>query len=181
MARAAIITLAVVLWSFCWTCLVGHFGIFTFDQSMMFDGAWRILSGQVPFKDFIMAFGPVSFAIQALFFKIFGVTWTTMVLAAAAAVSVMRSMALLFGRERVWLVAGAGFLVGTSIQSMFGTLWIEQVAFFFCLLALQALCESLHCRTGPRLACFSLAGALSALAFFTKQNAGGATLAFIAF
>jgi hypothetical protein len=63
MTRPAAVKLAIVLWSFAWTFYLGHCGIFAFDQSMMFDGAWRILSGQAPFKDFIMAFGPVSFAI----------------------------------------------------------------------------------------------------------------------
>ena len=48
---------------------------------MIFDGGWRILSGQVPYKDFLMAFGPLTFVMQAVAFKLFGVNWTSMVIA----------------------------------------------------------------------------------------------------
>jgi hypothetical protein len=181
MSRAALVKLAVVLWSFSWTYLVGHFGIFAFDQSIMFDGGWRILSGQVPFKDFIMAFGPLSFTVQALFFKLFGVNWTSMVLSAAflgagAALSVMRIMSLLFGKKRIWLIGLSGFLVGTSFQAMFGTLFMEQVGFFACLLGIQAICESVHSHTRHRFFYFALGGILSVLAFLSKQNVGVLTL-----
>jgi 4-amino-4-deoxy-L-arabinose transferase-like glycosyltransferase len=173
----AVVTIGVVLCSFTWTCIVGHFGLYAFDQSMMFDGGWRILSGQVPFKDFIMAFGPLSFAVQALFFKLFGVSWTSMVLAAAfagaiAAVSVMRTMGLLFGKERVWLIGLSGLLVGTSFQSMFGTLWIEQVGFLACLLGIQMICESIQITGRLRFLYLGLAGSLAVMAFLAKQNVG---------
>jgi 4-amino-4-deoxy-L-arabinose transferase-like glycosyltransferase len=173
----ALVRIAVVLISFIWTYIVGHFGLYAFDQSMMFDGGWRILCGQVPFKDFIMAFGPLSFTVQALFFKLFGVNWTSMVLAAAvagaiAALSVMRVMGLLFGKERVWLVGLAGLLVGTSFQSMFGTLWIEQVGFLACLLGIQMVCESMAARGRVRFLYLGLAGSLAVMAFLAKQNVG---------
>lgn len=183
-ARLVKLQLAVVVWSFGWTYVVGHFGIFAFDQSIMFDGGWRILSGQVPFKDFIMAFGPLSFLVQALFFKLFGVNWTSMVVAAAfvgaaAALSVMRTVSLLFGRQRFWLIGLSGFLVGTSFQAIFGTLWIEQVAFFFCLLGIQVLCESVHAGGPRRYLWLAVAGALSVLAFLSKQNVGALTVALL--
>lgn len=57
-----------------------------------------------------MALTPPSCRPQALFFAIFGVNWTSMVLAAAllgvgAALSVMRIMSLLFGKTHLWLIA----------------------------------------------------------------------------
>jgi 4-amino-4-deoxy-L-arabinose transferase-like glycosyltransferase len=175
-----VVKIGVVLWSFIWTYTVGHFGLYAFDQSIMFDGGWRILCGQVPFKDFIMAFGPLSFTVQALFFKLFGVNWTSMVLAAAftgaiAALSVMRIMGHLFGKERVWLIGLAGLLVGTSFQSMFGTLWIEQVGFLACLLGVQMICESIAARGRVRFLYLALAGILAVMAFLAKQNVGVVT------
>ena len=174
---ARLVIFGMAVWSFSWTCIVGHFGLYAFDQSMMFDGGWRILSGQVPFKDFIMAFGPLSFTLQALFFKLFGVNWTSMVLAAAfggtaAALSVMRIVSLLFGKERIWLVGLSGLLVGTSFQSMFGTLWIEQVGFLACLLGIQMVCESVQGSRRFRLLCLTSAGVFAVLAFLAKQNVG---------
>ncbi len=151
---------------------------------MVFDGGWRILSGQVPFKDFLMAFGPLSFALQALFFKLLGVNWTATVIPAAllgalAALSVMRSVSLLFGKRRIWIVLLSGVLVGTSFQAMFGTLFMEQVGFFFCLLGIQAICESTHSNGRWRFLYLGMAGVLAVLAFLSKQNVGALTLALL--
>ena len=134
--RTKVLQAVIVAWSFTWTLLVGHLGIFALDQSLVFDGGWRIFSGQVPFRDFIMPFPPLTFWLQAAFFKVFGVSWTSQVLSAAccggiAALSAMRTIHLLFGKPRRWLILGAGFLVGTSFQSMFGTLYMELLGFLF--------------------------------------------------
>src|SRR4029453_13016434 len=87
----AVITLLAgeVVW------IVGHHGLFLCDQSAMFDGAWRLMQGQVIYRDFYTTFGPVAFVIQWLFFRIWGVDFSSMVLSAAiltslAAVCVMR-------------------------------------------------------------------------------------------
>ena len=153
---------------------------------MIFDGGWRILSGQTPYKDFLMAFGPLTFFIQAAAFKLFGVNWTSMViaagiLAAAAGLSVLRTISLLYGKQRIWLPGLAGLLVGTAFQSIFGTLFMEQVAFLFLLLGVQAICESLHCTPRYRFLFVALAGVLSVLSFLGKQNVGPFALALTGF
>ena len=58
---------ALVVWN------VGHRGIYLYDQSAVFDGAWRILQGQVLYRDFFTPYGPIVFFIQSLFFRLFGV------------------------------------------------------------------------------------------------------------
>src|SRR5687767_6218484 len=63
--------------------IVGHKGICLYDQSTVFDGGWRILQGQVPYVDFYMPYGPVTFFIQSLFFRLTGVDFSSMVLSAA--------------------------------------------------------------------------------------------------
>jgi hypothetical protein len=50
------IVAGVVVW------FVGHRGIFFYDQSGIFDGAWRILQGQVIYRDFYVPYGPVIFS-----------------------------------------------------------------------------------------------------------------------
>src|ERR1700720_2674600 len=72
---------AVFAFRLVWVC--GHRGVFFQDQSMIFDGAWRLLQGQVPYRDVLFPFGPITFAIQAMFFKLFGVDFSTTVLSAA--------------------------------------------------------------------------------------------------
>ena len=74
----ACVLIAVFAFVFNWA--TGHRGVYLLDQSMIFDGGWRILQGQTPYKDFLIPFGPVTFYLQAFFFRVVNVSWTTMVL-----------------------------------------------------------------------------------------------------
>ncbi len=168
-----------------WTWYTGHRGMFGFDQSIVFDGAWRICSGQVPYRDFHMAFTPLSFAIQAFFFQIAGVAWSATVISAAfvgcaAALSTMRTVRLLFGAEQRVLIALTGLLTGGFIQSVFGTLWIENTAFLFTLLGLQAVAEATRLDGRRQRMAEGLAGICAALSFLCKQNVGVLSVGFLA-
>lgn len=46
------------------------------DYSIIFEGAYRLSLGQMPFRDFGTPVGPVSFLIPAIFFKVFEPNWT---------------------------------------------------------------------------------------------------------
>lgn len=46
------------------------------DYSIIFEGAYRLSLGQIPFRDFGMPVGPVSFLIPAILFKVFEPNWT---------------------------------------------------------------------------------------------------------
>ncbi len=61
----------------------GRLGFMPLDQSIVFDGAWRLLSGQVPFRDFTTPDGLTPIVLQALFFQALGVTWFAYCLHAA--------------------------------------------------------------------------------------------------
>ncbi|MCX5714231.1 MAG: hypothetical protein NT033_05380 [Candidatus Omnitrophica bacterium] len=61
----------------------GRRGFMPLDHSIIFDGAWRIISGQVPFRDFTAPNGIVPIFIQSVFFRLFGVSWFIYVLHAA--------------------------------------------------------------------------------------------------
>lgn len=54
-----------------------HFLLFR-DYSILWEGAYRVSLGQVPFTDFGTPVGPVSFLIPALFFKLFSPSWFVM-------------------------------------------------------------------------------------------------------
>src|SRR5688572_7754987 len=43
--------LAVVAFAFVFVWFVGHRGVFLLDQSILFDGAWRVFQGQAPYRD----------------------------------------------------------------------------------------------------------------------------------
>lgn len=50
------------------------------DYSITFEGSYRLLLGQIPYRDFGTPVGPVSFVLPALFFKLFGANWTVFLL-----------------------------------------------------------------------------------------------------
>ena len=74
---------AISLYAFYLAFQSGRNGFFALDQSIIFDGAYRIISGQTPYRDFFMPIGPVVFWIQAVFFKLFGVNYTAYLLHSA--------------------------------------------------------------------------------------------------
>ena len=62
----------------------GNIGVFPIDSFLFFDSGYRTLNGYFPFKDFWTTTGPLLDIIQAIFFKIFGVSWFSYVLHASA-------------------------------------------------------------------------------------------------
>lgn len=61
----------------------GNIGIFPIDSLGFFDTAYSILLDKHPIKDFWIFSGPLVDYIQALFFKIFGLKWSSYVLHAS--------------------------------------------------------------------------------------------------
>ena len=49
-------------------------GAIYYDEGYILNSALRITNGQIPYKDFDMAYTPLSFLTTALFFKIFGIS-----------------------------------------------------------------------------------------------------------
>jgi len=170
-ACAGAVTFAVM---FVW--FAGHRGVFLLDQSIMFDGAWRIYQGQVPYRDFLSAFPPVPFLIQSLFFRLMGVSFSAMVLGGAvvngfATLCVMWIIRRLVPDQPVAALAG-GLITAVWFQAPFGTLWFEQTAFFVNLLALVLLVTCLGAGPTAAIACRVGAGVLLSVSLLCKQNAG---------
>ena len=61
----------------------GNIGIFAIDSLGFFDTAYSILLDKHPFKDFWIFSGPLVAYIQAAFFKLFGLKWSSYVLHAS--------------------------------------------------------------------------------------------------
>ncbi len=177
-ARSALFWVGLLLlagFSAGWIWRVGHRGLFMLDQSIVFDGAWRIVQGQVPYRDFVMPFGPVTFALQAAVFRLAGVDFSSMVLTAAllsliGTLATVRLLWLLSSRSAALSLLG-GLYTAVWFQAPFGTPWMEQTAFLFDGLALLAIVEGRVAR--PNRALFFAAGLASAAAILSKQNAGG--------
>lgn len=66
---------AILVLSFVGVVVTGSRGFYSFDQSIVINGANNIIHGQVPFRDFDVAYGAVVFYIQAFSFKLGGVNY----------------------------------------------------------------------------------------------------------
>jgi len=168
---AAIITFAAL---FVW--LTGNRGVFLLDQSIMFDGAWRVFQGQVPYRDFFSAFPPVPFVIQALFFVFLGIDFSATVVSAAAFNAAATACVIYLVRrllpEQRAIAAAGGLLTSVWFQAPFGTLWFEQTAFAFNLLALLLVIRAATADARLSVWLRAAAGVSVALAMLSKQNAG---------
>ncbi len=167
---------ALFAFIFCWIC--GRRGFHPLDQSIVFDGAWRIIQGQVPYRDFICPLGPLSFLYQALVFCIFGTGFQSYVLGAAilnalATMAVWLLLRSLFPENIFSALAGA-MLTAVFFYPPVGTTYPDQTSVFFCLLSLTGLVFALRKggfwldRKSARIIAGS--GFLLGLALLTKQN-----------
>jgi len=156
----------------------GTRGLMPLDQSIVFDGGWRLLSGQVPFRDFGTPSGLVPIALQALAFAAFGVSWATYVGHAAVVNALFgaATYALLRIHEVDRALALLGALGSTwLLYPPIGTPYAEPHAFAFVLggcLAGSLAARARDARMQRAWAC--AAGAFAALAAATKLNVAAA-------
>ena len=78
-----VLFLLLSIFSFSINSFYGNIGIFPMDTLGFFDTAYSILLDKHPFKDFWIFTGPLVDYIQAVFFKLFGLKWTSYVLHAS--------------------------------------------------------------------------------------------------
>ena len=175
----AALAAALAIGAYMLTAASGQRGFYAFDQSIVFDGAYRVLSGQIPYRDFVLPFGPVALWLHAAFFSVSGVTYSAYigsaaVVNAAAALAAVAIMRLLFPSSR-YLPYLAGVLTAFWFYPPFGTPWVDQTAFLFSLLAIGFLLAGI-CGRGrgsrSRSLFIALSGGLAFLAFMSKQNVG---------
>jgi hypothetical protein len=169
-------TLAVgtVLFAFgVWICLErGRIGFMPLDQSIIFDGGWRVLSGQAPYRDFRTPNGLVPMVLEAAWFRVLGVTWLVHCLHAAVfnglfCVLVYAACRLLGGAA--WLAAIYGGLSGVVFYPPFGVAYADQHAFFFTFLYLLLGLAGTRSRSPWDLVAWGAAGPVAIAAALSKQ------------
>jgi hypothetical protein len=153
----------------------GRCGFMPLDQSVVFDGGWRMLSGQVPWRDFDAPSFVTPSAIQALFFGVFGVNWWSYLLHAMVANALFAGLILVFARR-----LGLGELVSVALALGSAVLFYPPVGTPFAdqesvLFTTAALVAAWFARTDVVLSksrvalLWQLVPSLLALAFFSKQ------------
>lgn len=169
----------ILIFSFYFNYEAGRRGFFPLDQSIVFDGSYRILKGQIPYKDFLIPVGPLPFYIHSLFFKIFGIKYTSYLLGS----SFINAISSLIGFFIISLLFPSKkflSLVGALITAMWfyppsGTPYIEQTAFFLSLLAILLILFALlskNLNSLLRISFLFFSGLFAFLTVMSKQNAG---------
>lgn len=115
-------------------------GFFAFDQPIVFDGGYRILKRQIPYKGFARFLGQFVFLTSVLFFKSFGAAYFSYIFriaihnAFAAILSV--SICRLFPSGEESLSYISGLLTAAWFYPPIVALYIKHKAFFFALTAI---------------------------------------------
>jgi len=175
-AGALLGPLVCAVWAGSICYLSGMRGFFAMDQSIVFDGGWRILQGQVPFRDFFLPHGPLSMWIQALAFRLFGVSYQVYALTASAMNVAGALLAYATFRtlvpEKKWPAWAAGLLTGSWFYAPMGTTYIEQTGFLFLWAAVFAVVRGLRENARFRPGWMAGAGLALAASIVAKTNTG---------
>lgn len=172
------VVVMLLLFALNFSIKAGERGLFPHDQSIMLDGAHRIISGQSPYRDFVMPFTPMSFWVQAVFSRICGFNHFSCVVSAAVVNIFATLFSVLIARQlfpnRRFISYLAGLITAIWFSPPFGTLWMDQVAFLFALFALLMTLYGLPIEEkGPTAdLLFVLSGCAAFLSFASKQNIG---------
>jgi 4-amino-4-deoxy-L-arabinose transferase-like glycosyltransferase len=174
-----IIETLIVLFAFTLPLVVGRWGVFAYDQSLVFDGGYRILSGQVPHKDFFIPFPALCLYIQSFAFQLFGISYWSFVLPAAAmnAIATVCTIHIIKGLfpGLQWIGSVGGLMTAVFYYSIFGTTYPELTAFFFLFLAMSLLTfagKNGHSNPWQGGGVYFWVGVCGALCLLCKQNAG---------
>ncbi|MFC1648318.1 ArnT family glycosyltransferase [Nanoarchaeota archaeon] len=171
-----IVIITIMYLFFAYTGVYGH--LFHPDSPIVFDGAYRILQGQVPYSDFTTPTGPIVFYLQAFFMLVFGSTLF-------ASVMHIAMLSMILG----WLlysvtVKKLGPIISILISAFFfisyyGVVsfpWYNQTAFFFLILNILLIAKFINKDSDWLLPVSAL---LATLALFSKQDIGALHFIFI--
>ena len=70
----------LIIFSITFNQYYGYIGILPIDSFLVFNSGYDVLNGYYPFKDYWTIKEPFIDLIQAIFFKLFGVSWFSYVL-----------------------------------------------------------------------------------------------------
>lgn len=148
---------------------------------LSWEGAYRMMQGQIPFKDFGMPVGYMYWVIPAFFFKLFGAQLFTLIKAQAfiniiaglAFRSIGKNVGLPYGIRFVGVLV---FVLSYSFSNYWP--WYNNTVIMYELVALAMLTAYLKTNQLQRYQWLWLVGAgvFTFFSFFTKQDGGGLAL-----
>ena len=115
----------------------GNLGVSPLDSFSHFDSSFRVLNGELPFRDFWIISGPIVDYIQSFFFFIFGVNWQSYVLHASLINALLTIVTYFLLRSfdlKIGYCFFYSFLFSILAYPSSGTPFVDHHAAFFSLL-----------------------------------------------
>ena len=165
--------LFLTIFSFYINFYYGHLGVYPLDTFLFYDSSLRILEGTAPFKDFWISTGLTIDIMQALIFKLFGISFKNYVLHASL-MNVALTLATFFIliEFRLSNIFSFFYSLILSITSypVSGTPFLDHHSIIFCIFAVY--CFLLALKQKKDIFWF-LTPFFLVLAFFSKQTPSG--------
>lgn len=168
-----IYTFLLVLISFSVNQYYAYSGVLPVDSFSTFNAGYDILNGSLPFKDFWAIKGPVLDIIQALYFKIFGVSWISYTFHSSSFNSIF-ALATFFTLRRFKLELKYAFLYSLLSSILmyptYGIPFTDHHVAIFSILAVYSLCLAIKLNQNIY---WILIPLFLFLGFLTKQTPAG--------
>ncbi len=159
----------LIIFSFGFVLFYGFKGVYPIDSFIIFNSAYNVLNGIHPFKDYWSISGPILDYIQALFFIIFGLNWSSYVIHSFFINILIVSTSFYFF-QKLKINNYYSFFYSLSIAILaypqIGTPFMDHHAFYFSYLSI--IFFSLGIMTNRRLFWFLIPITLF-ISFFSKQ------------
>ena len=159
----------------------GRIGYLPLDQSIVFDGAWRMFrSGQLPYRDYFTPSSLLPIVMQLVFFRVLGVSWFSYCLHAALMNGAFAALSFWllrrWGCGRLPALAFAAFSAVVMYPPV-GVPYGDQHSLFFVSVTVALTTAAIQTRNVALAKAFWASVPLAALAaILSKQNPGLLTL-----
>jgi len=173
LVRVIVLSVILLVAGIFYCLYYGRIGYMPQDSAAVFDGGWRILSGQIPFLDFTAPNAIVPILLQAISFSLFGVNWFAYCLHAAIFNGLFCVLAFLFLRMFGGTLTISFFyalISGVVYYTPFGIPFQDQHAFFFTFILIFLACFVTRVQNPSiKNTILFFLPALTAISFFSKQ------------
>lgn len=157
----------------------GFIGLMPMDNTVLYNGGYRVLNGFVPFNDYWLVTGPLLDYLNALFFKIFGVSWKSFIIHSSL-VNLILALSTYFLFLNLKLSNKYSLFYSALISILFypvvGTPFVDHHSTFFLILAFYSLILAIKVK---KYNYYYVIPSLFCLSFLSKQTPAAYGLIFM--
>ena len=140
------------------------------DNTVLFNGGYRVLKGYIPFTDYWLVTGPLLDYINALFFKLFGVSWSTYIIHSSIINSLLALSSFYFFQvinlPKLYSLIYA-LLISILFYPVVGTPFVDHHSIFFVIISFYSLIIAIKKKNTNY---FLFIPSLLVLSFLSKQT-----------